>query len=715
MALFKPYMGNRTSLDAVEKHAGHVYLCVDDGSFHLDYVDSDGNLQRKQINADEANKLVGYDIATVLNSSNAEIPTSKAVLGALENIGWNDLKDRPLVMESATITYDGSIDGYVASNPSGFYKVSDLVLTNENVIGQSVSVCNNGAVQTFTITEDHIRTFGNSNAFAIGEYVICVAEDNTILDDSVTFPEKGVYFIKYGNLYVSSLTAVNVARVFDEKYIPSTVARKEDIVQSDWSESNELSSSYVKNKTHYFYNGATVVDGCAFTVSTEGDYVRLSAYVTLVEGKKYRVVIDDATDICEAVHVYDAVAAKNYIELVSNIPEFESITSNLSGSIMSKIYGVSLGDHIISIYEDNELKQLDEMFIPDTIAKTADLARVATTGSWNDLTDRPFYKKSGEYITIIEEQTVTNGSTVTGEALRTGKTYIMTVNGVDYTCKSSYLIESGTTYISISDPYVMVESKNGLTVKTSEDSVTLSVKTQGEDTIVTIPDEYLPSTLVKSIDGVLPNSSGMVRLLESKSFYIDRDYTGTSMRDILNELSAETYRCKGYVYNDLQENSNAYQGLVIYADTYGGADYTHRFILLNRLGGLKVFLVDTDAETINIHGGIGALEIQSDSASISDVNAAIAANKPKLATVSLPAANWTGDAEPYSQVVTINGVTANSKVDLQLNAMQIVELQSADIMLMIENNDGVTTAYAIGGRPTEDYTMQALITEVMLV
>lgn len=50
MALWKPYRGSRASLESLEKHDGYVYFCVDDGSLHFDYVDADGNLQRKQIN-----------------------------------------------------------------------------------------------------------------------------------------------------------------------------------------------------------------------------------------------------------------------------------------------------------------------------------------------------------------------------------------------------------------------------------------------------------------------------------------------------------------------------------------------------------------------------------------------------------------------------------------------------------------------------------------
>ena len=88
---------------------------------------------------------------------------------------------------------------------------------------------------------------------------------------------------------------------------------------------------------------------------------------------------------------------------------------------------------------------------------------------------------------------------------------------------------------------------------------------------------------------------------------------------------------------------------------------------------------------------------------------------PKLTNVTLEANKWTGAANPWHQDVTMNGVTANSKIDLQPTAVQIVALQEADIMLIIENDNGKTTAYALGGKPTVDYTMQALITEVAIV
>lgn len=88
---------------------------------------------------------------------------------------------------------------------------------------------------------------------------------------------------------------------------------------------------------------------------------------------------------------------------------------------------------------------------------------------------------------------------------------------------------------------------------------------------------------------------------------------------------------------------------------------------------------------------------------------------PKCTTISLPAANWTGDSNPWSQVVTISAVTENSKVDLQPTATQIVELQENGIALMTQNDSGTITIYAIGSKPTTDYTMRVLITETIAV
>lgn len=88
---------------------------------------------------------------------------------------------------------------------------------------------------------------------------------------------------------------------------------------------------------------------------------------------------------------------------------------------------------------------------------------------------------------------------------------------------------------------------------------------------------------------------------------------------------------------------------------------------------------------------------------------------PKLTSVTMLASAWSGDSNPYSQVVVCNGVNVNSKLDLQPTPAKIVELQDAEISLMLTNTNGVVTAWAIGSKPTQDYTMDVLITEVTVV
>ena len=84
----------------------------------------------------------------------------------------------------------------------------------------------------------------------------------------------------------------------------------------------------------------------------------------------------------------------------------------------------------------------------------------------------------------------------------------------------------------------------------------------------------------------------------------------------------------------------------------------------------------------------------------------------KTASVTLAADSWTGTESPYSQVVTIDGVTANSKVDLNPTGEQLNSIATNRTILNTANDNGAVTVYAVGNKPTENYTMQVTITEV---
>lgn len=88
---------------------------------------------------------------------------------------------------------------------------------------------------------------------------------------------------------------------------------------------------------------------------------------------------------------------------------------------------------------------------------------------------------------------------------------------------------------------------------------------------------------------------------------------------------------------------------------------------------------------------------------------------PKLTSITMLTSAWGGESNPYSQVVACNGVNVNSKLDLQPSPEQVVMLQNAGISLMLTNDNGTVTAWAINGKLSEDVTMSVLITEVTVV
>ena len=86
--------------------------------------------------------------------------------------------------------------------------------------------------------------------------------------------------------------------------------------------------------------------------------------------------------------------------------------------------------------------------------------------------------------------------------------------------------------------------------------------------------------------------------------------------------------------------------------------------------------------------------------------------KARIGAVTLTANKWVGQDSLYSQVVTIEGVTENSQVDLTPDVEQLAIFYNKDLTFVTENEGGVVTVYAIGQKPLNDYTIQVTITEV---
>ena len=113
-------------------------------------------------------------------------------------------------------------------------------------------------------------------------------------------------------------------------------------------------------------------------------------------------------------------------------------------------------------------------------------------------------------------------------------------------------------------------------------------------------------------------------------------------------------------------------------------------------------------------GAYAAAAYVADTKRYIDRNTSAGGSTVTIGEVTLRSANWEGADSPYSQVVQIAGVTEYSQVDLKPSVEQLAIFHEKDLAFVTENEDGVVTVYAIGDKPTNDYTMQVSILEVIV-
>ena len=78
-------------------------------------------------------------------------------------------------------------------------------------------------------------------------------------------------------------------------------------------------------------------------------------------------------------------------------------------------------------------------------------------------------------------------------------------------------------------------------------------------------------------------------------------------------------------------------------------------------------------------------------------------------------ADWVQEGERlYSQVVAIDGVTANSFIEICLTDEQLKTFSAKDVSFSAVNKGGVVTVKCVGQKPASDYRLQVKITEVSI-
>ena len=200
--------------------------------------------------------------------------TLKSTGGKQVQTDWNQndttakdyIKNRPGGYEEGfEITWDGDTTDRVKAimeNPLfEFYKVSDKILTADQIIGATITTVQNGVTQQIVITDEDIseEEFGYST---LGFLIATKQGTFNMEGDNISIPEPGIYFMSAGadghSMFVSSLSNITV-HPFDDKYIPDSIARKDEIYTNynhtmsiTWDGNKDGKDTFLFNGSGYY-------------------------------------------------------------------------------------------------------------------------------------------------------------------------------------------------------------------------------------------------------------------------------------------------------------------------------------------------------------------------------------------------------------------------------------------------------------------------------
>ena len=250
--------------------------------------------------------------------------------------------------------------------------------------------------------------------------------------------------LEAGTFVVSIGESAEEIKQLDDKFIPDTIARIEHVdnvaddivnnsvarveelarIQPDFYQNDETAIDFIKNRTHWEEHNIIKYDG-----NPDGkDSFEYSGTNNIV----YKLV-----KISDTVPTMDELDGANVTVYYGvNYDDDEPVSSTLNKNYFDKEDECGVGNYMVgynllvvgnkdSVAIDNKsyitvpstgvyafhrdgrslklsygsiIHQLDEKFIPDTIARKSDIAGGSGVTSWNDLTDKPFGEESANMI-----------------------------------------------------------------------------------------------------------------------------------------------------------------------------------------------------------------------------------------------------------------------------------------------------------------------------
>lgn len=354
---------------------------------NIDTVASAVELLTNGVNAetvDGVNDLIAYvnEHGTEVTGMKADIQANADAIDGLATVAttgsWNDLSDKPFI-EEEIIYFE-----HTFSAADEDYNKEQLSLT----VGKTYVVEVNG-IEYDVVCEEEYGSGYKMIQFRTNEnYGIIIYE---FQQSAYDFPES----VECHVILKDKDKVVNIL----EEYIPDTIARIEDVVdmqvQSDWNQNDESAQDFVKNRPFYEEVSETDISGTEYELPTGSGVQAHNSNIPFKLGQVWKLgylknapsgmswVYLDEMEVKEADDGTLYIGDYPNVEIVpyyvtsneQNLTyEFTLNTTGSYGLALTCVYGVVI---------EETVHQLDEKFIPDSIARVSDVVDMQVQSDWN--------------------------------------------------------------------------------------------------------------------------------------------------------------------------------------------------------------------------------------------------------------------------------------------------------------------------------------------
>lgn len=366
-------------------------------------------------------------------------------------------------------------------------------------------------------------------------------------------------------------------------------------------------------------------------------------------------------------------------------------------------------------YGDETVYQLDEKYIPDTIARVSDIPEQIIDDALSDASTNPVQNK-------VVNEAISNLNTLVGDIA------------------VSEQINTAISEIPVADNY-----KNGLMTSTDkkkldtiESNAQKNVQSDWSQNDITSMEfvqnrPFYDGPLSITWDGVTKghpahmydSSNYLIKItdtiftdeeLQAAKFVISENGTTTEV------IVADVWEDRAYTdaLTGIWYNSRPCVYVVRKAGTFVGPgtyflyNYSSKIYIQSLTVGS-----DTDVKKIDekyIPDSIARAAVTYTQAEVDELIAAIRnACMPKVTTVTLYTDEWTYGEGEYYYDVKLDCITSNSQVSLQADAASLAILQDDGAALVPVAYNTFVRIWTVGGSPREDLTVQITVQEVVEV